>query len=802
MMGLDKIPDRLRKRRQWVVWREEARQGRRTKVPYTPSGRHARSNDPRTWSSFEQAVSAQRRDGYDGVGFVFAADDGLTGIDFDHCADDGQLAPWAREIVEAIDSYTEWSPSGEGLHVILRGRLPPGGRRRGSVELYDELRYFTMTGQVLPGYETVEARQEALERLHRRIFSRKRRRRPERPRRRGDGLDEASILRRAMGAANGDTFARLFAGDSSGYDSQSEADFALCMLLAFWTGGDASQMDELFRRSGLHREKWDQRHYADGRTYGEGTIANAIRAQDAFYQPGQRPGARAKGPAEAVDAAAGPGGEEDEEEAGGAIDLPQPNLAGDWLPLVRVKAALERGETGDGELLAALYRERLVYDHAEGRWYLWSGDHWEPDRTDQVSNLVAYQVASQYLSAAGELQRRGEKELAANMTKRAGKLCQRHRIKNALRRARAQPSMALTGDEWDADPWRLGVGNGVVDLRTGTCQSGQPSRYVRKASPTRWEGLEAPAPRWERFLVEIFAGDRELIGFVQRLLGYGLTGLAVEHVLPVMWGEGRNGKGTLLETVGAVLGRELASPTEASALMAARRVHSGGPQPFLYALRGMRIVWASELNEGQVMNVGLVKRLTGGDTITCRTLHSKPVTFSPSYLIILLTNNRPHVVAEDPAIWDRLRLIEFTQRFVDEPRRKNEHRKEKYLMERLREEAPGILAWLVRGCLAWQRRGGLFAPDSVTEATEDYRREEDILGQFLEDCTIPKQEAKTRAKALYRAYVQWCQENGITPRSNHTFGKKIKRFYLQDSRDKHGVYYKDIGLVAAEGIRR
>jgi putative DNA primase/helicase len=382
------------------------------------------------------------------------------------------------------------------------------------------------------------------------------------------------------------------------------------------------------------------------------------------------------------------------------------------------------------------------------------------------------------------------------MTKRAGSLRQRNRINNTLNRAQAQPGVALTGDEWDSHPWRLGVANGVVDLRTGDFQPGKPSHYIRKASPTEWHGLNAMAPRWERFLLEIFDGDRDLIAFLQRLLGYGLTGLSVEHVLPVMWGDGRNGKGTLLETIGAVLGSKLASPTDASTLMAARSGGGGGPQPFLYALRGTRIVWASETNEGQVMNVGLVKRLTGGDTITCRTLHSKPVTFSPSYLILLLTNNKPHVAAEDPAIWDRLRLIPFTQRFVDDPRRENEHHKDKYLTDKLRKEAPGILAWLVQGCLEWRWRGGLYAPSSVTEATEDYRREEDILGRFLNECTICKRGAKARAKQLYRAYVQWCEENGITPRSNTTFGKKIKRFYLSRSRDEHGHYYEDIGLLA------
>jgi putative DNA primase/helicase len=162
---------------------------------------------------------------------------------------------------------------------------------------------------------------------------------------------------------------------------------------------------------------------------------------------------------------------------------------------------------------------------------------------------------------------------------------------------------------------------------------------------------------------------------------------------------------------------------------------------------------------------------------------------------MLITNNKPHVTAEDPAIWDRLRLIPFTQRFVEKPKRENEHQKDKYLSDKLQKEAPGILAWLVRGCLDWQRTGGLHAPDSVMGATEDYRREEDILGRFLTECTISKKGATTRASELYQAYKTWCERNGITPRSNTTFGKKIKRFYLTADRDMHGIYYKHIGLL-------
>lgn len=776
---LANIPDELKARPQWVVWREEKRQGKLTKVPYSPkSGYKAKSDTHATWSSWEAAVSAyQDGHNYAGIGYVFTDDDNMTGIDLDKCGDGKQFEPWALDIVEEMASYTEKSPSGRGLHIIVKGKLPPDGRRKGKVEMYDQLRYFTMTGDVLPSTPpTIEKRQDALDTLHTRIFASN-----------GDTdtpvrgritsapvttLDDAELLRRAMAAANGSKFSQLWMGDHSGYPSQSEADFALCSLLAFWTGGDAVQMDRLFHQSGLYRQKWDDRHYANGQSYGQATIEKAISGTTEFYNPKHT---------------------EMPEASPHTNNAPAPNIQGDWLPIAAIKTALARGETGDAEILAMLYKDRIIYDHTEKEWYLWDKHTWKADRTERTPNLVAYQVASQYLHTAGELQKMGEASDATSMASRAGSLRQRNRISNVLSRARSQPSLAITGDEWDADPWRMGVANGVLDLRTGQFTAGKPSDYIRKSAPTEWRGINTPAPRWALFLEEIFTRDQQLIRFIQRLLGYGITGLSVEHILPVFWGDGRNGKGTLLETIGAVLGSDLASPTDANTLMAAQSGGGGGPQPFLYALRGTRLVWGSETNEGQRMNTSLVKKLTGGDTITTRTLHSKPVTFSPSYLIILLTNNKPHVAAEDSAIWDRLRLVPFTQRFVDAPTRENEHQKDKYLIETLKQEASGILAWLMRGCLDWQTHG-FNEPSVVLDATTEYRREEDILGQFLTERTCIREGAKTRAMKLYKAYTNWCEENGITPRANITFGKNIKRYYLTGERDKQGVYYKDIEL--------
>jgi putative DNA primase/helicase len=224
---------------QWVCWRAELREGKATKVPYSPeSGARARSDDPATWGTLSEAKRAGREKDLDGIGFVFTESDPFCGVDLDACVDPrtGEIASWANEIVGALDSYTEFSPSGTGLHVLLKAELPSGGNRRARIEIYDRGRFFTVSGRRLGGTSHVlEERQEQLSALHDRLFSPREREVPERQGKVAShiGLDDDEVLRRATSAANGPRFAALWAGDRSGYTSDSEADLALCSMLAF-----------------------------------------------------------------------------------------------------------------------------------------------------------------------------------------------------------------------------------------------------------------------------------------------------------------------------------------------------------------------------------------------------------------------------------------------------------------------------------------------------------------------------------------------------------------------------------------
>ena len=285
------VPAALRSRPRWVLWRLRRVRGRSkpTKFPYSAQTLSTASvDDPKTWSPFEVAFAALAEfpSRFDGIGFVFNGD-GIAGIDLDDAIDLVGIRPWAFEIVQKLNSYAESSPSGTGLHVIAFGALPPGGRRRNGIEIYETGRFFTMTGRHVAGTPTTLERRDAeLAAIHAQFIPAPRPSTVDTPTPvRHVELDDRDLLTRAMRAKNGAKFARLWHGDTSGYASPSEADLALCSHLAFWTGGDRGRIDRLFRRSALMRDKWNERR-AD-RTIGSMTIDRAVRSTGT-YSPSRR----------------------------------------------------------------------------------------------------------------------------------------------------------------------------------------------------------------------------------------------------------------------------------------------------------------------------------------------------------------------------------------------------------------------------------------------------------------------------------------------------------------------------------
>jgi putative DNA primase/helicase len=281
----EKIPAELKQLNQWVTWKYEFR-GKWTKPPYQVNGRdYAKSSDPATWGAFHDALKTYQSRQVDGVGIALAVDTGIVGVDLDHCYNPKtkSFEQWATKIIGHLNSYTEASPSGTGVRILLKGKLPTGGRKRGNIEIYSTGRYLTITGRVLQNKSSIESRQAEIDAFLQEHFP------PEpksKPNSAGDGNgawhpSDDELLQRAFVAKNGHKLKTLFHGDVVGYSSQSEADLALCSRLAFWAS-DEAQLDRLFRRSGLMRDKWDEKH--GDVTYGEMTISKAWAGKE-HYAP-------------------------------------------------------------------------------------------------------------------------------------------------------------------------------------------------------------------------------------------------------------------------------------------------------------------------------------------------------------------------------------------------------------------------------------------------------------------------------------------------------------------------------------
>lgn len=464
------------------------------------------------------------------------------------------------------------------------------------------------------------------------------------------------------------------------------------------------------------------------------------------------------------------------------------------LDLSVLKKAIRDGEDGDAAVFFALYEGQAAYDHQQKSWYLWQGHYWQKDDTNLIINLLRREVATQYALAALEFIKSGDGEKMKPFLKRAGRLHTRRRKEHVLWAAASLPGMALSGNEWDNDPWLLGTQNGVIDLRTGELRPGHPGDWIRTTIPTLWTGLDTPAPRWEQFLIEIFDNDRQLVNFMHRLLGYGITGSTSEHAFPLLYGpQGRNGKTTLLETLAAVMGPSLTMSIPAEEIMVSWRGGGTGPQPYVAKLRGKRLVWSSETNPDRRLDQETVKKLTGGDKIHAHAKYKNPIEFSPTHLLFLLTNHKPRVESADLAIWDRVHLVPFSLRFVDRPERENERLRDSHLPEKLRNEYSGILAWLVRGCLAWQKRGTLDPPERVRLATQLYRDEVDTIGQFIDDYCVLAETARVGHREIYKSYVRWCKDLRLWPSGSRDFGTTLKEQF-EKKRMTTGMMYFGIGL--------
>ena len=474
---------------------------------------------------------------------------------------------------------------------------------------------------------------------------------------------------------------------------------------------------------------------------------------------------------------------------------------------IDVLDAVKCNEDGDAKIYIICNWGLVCYDSATGRYYIFFGHYWQEDKlgeaiqlVDSVIDVYGREVEKQNWRQLQAV-RSGRTEEAEKYKNNRDTLMKRiwllqtlARKEHILELARTgSDSLAVRGDIFDANHMLFACKNVVINLLTAEPRQGNFEDYIRTFAPVEFHGLNEPAPNFERFIAEIFNNNSELVSFVQRLLGYCITGVTIEHIVPILWGIGRNGKTTLIEIISHVLG-PYAGQIEPEMLLSNKfGRQSGGPSPDILALFGKRFMTGSETEQHRTFNVPKIKLLSGGDTLVARPLYGKDYLRSqPTHKILLLTNHKPHADADDYAFWKRVVLIPFELSFVDEPKEPHERKADTRLLEKLKTEAPGILAWLVRGCLAWQKQG-LKPPECVKAATQAYREDEDQIQQFIDSRCFIGDGLSTRAGEMFNEYKLWAEDAGYESVNGTIFGTSIKKRFVA-SKNAKGIAYQGVCL--------
>jgi putative DNA primase/helicase len=419
---------------------------------------------------------------------------------------------------------------------------------------------------------------------------------------------------------------------------------------------------------------------------------------------------------------------------------------------------------------------------AADRWHVWDGARWEADEAG------VYRYAC-HLSAIVKDEAKSWESTNNDVAQALKKWSARCEMKGTIEAAVGLARKMLTVDveTLDADPWLLNVRNGVVDLRTGRLGKHDPGLMMTKIAGADYYGLDAPSSGvWERAVLEIVGGDQGVANFLRRWFGYCCTGLTQEQVFVVHWGDGANGKSTVLETIARVLG-DYAATAASSLLVGDHSERAGAASPEVAALRGRRMVTAHETGEGMRLREAFVKQATGSDRISARHLYGEPFSFLPTHKIQLLTNSKPTVRGQDHGIWRRVRLVPYTQRFgtaEDVAAKRATRVRDLGIAEALGTEQvlSEVLTWLVRGAVEWHT-SGLHEPSIVVEASEAYRLEQDRVLQFLRECCELDtagdkdwSEPLTQGMVgLYPAYVSWVKDSGGHALSRQKFVAELQR---------------------------
>lgn len=742
---VENIPQELKELKQWVCY---VGADKIPKNPYT--GGNAKSNDSSTWGDFGTAVRACDKFHFDGLGFMFA--NGYFGVDLDHCLDN---VDFCDEFVETLRSYAEISKSGSGLHIICKGTLPQGARRKGGVEMYSSGRYFICTGNVYnENYTDVVDCTESIKVLHSKYLP------SDSPRVDYSGhqdinLSDQEIIDKARNCKTGYLFTMLYSGNWQGvYPSQSEADLAFCNQLAFWTQKNADQMDRIFRGSGLMRQKWDEKR--GNATYGAITIGRACATCANVYEPKKY---------------------QDDTALAFAV-------FGDGNVGMQVSAkSYDMTDTGNAHRLMDKFGSIIRYSYNRKKWMYWNGKVWCVDDSGEIKKLA--DIICDDIKREGFMEQ--DEKTQSDLLKWATRTSSSKGKEAMVKECQHLDGIPVSPDDFDVYPDYLNCQNGIVNLRNGELIPHDSSFMMSKICFAEYDPSDKQPKLWLKFLDDVTGGDKEIQDYIQKCVGYSLSGSTREQCAYFLYGMGNNGKSTFLDTIADMLGGYASNAQPETIMM--KKWGNEGANSDIARLKSARFVTSEEPTEGVRLNEGLLKQLTGGSKVTCRFLYGDEFEYLPEFKIWIATNHKPVVRGMDYGIWRRIKLIPFE---VNIPKEKVD----KMMKYRLRKEFPQILHWAVQGCIKWQKEG-MNEPEKVQIAVKEYKQEMDLLAGFMEQCVEIDYDSGERIMAsdLFRAYTRWAKQNNEYEMSSKKFFKDIGNKVPDKGRNSKGVFYTNIKLT-------
>jgi P4 family phage/plasmid primase-like protien len=766
------LPDAMRNAPRWIVWksipnRDPSKKAR--KVPFYVSGvpRNGETDTPidrAKLAKFDAALAAWATGKYTGLGFALG-DDGTgncwQGVDLDHLS----ARPELNAVGEALTGYTETSPSGDGMHAIGYGApFAAMGSNATGIEAYSSGRYFTVTGANGSGVPVCLA--DTVNNFLRPLHSAATTSKKENGARTGGGEadetpfemvnpDTVTHLRSAL------TFMR--ADDRDIWQKNGHRLKAL---------GDIGR--ELWLTWSATSEKYDPQDAS--RTWD--SFKPSHTSYKAIFKDAQdggwvNPTSRAGRKASKHDSnRLMPVGDGNISTDSAHFDVPTLGGADE-----RDGTATTRplSEFGNALRMIDTHGENLRYVPELKNWIVFKDDSWQGGcGSALVKELVARMAYTVYTEGA-----QFRMDAAESFAKWARNSQKAQIVNNTVKLLESESEVRLPLGQIDADTMLAGFDQArcVLDLRTGVARDATTSDYVTKSLTPRTLGDASMAVRWLAFLDQIFDGDAELIGWLKRWCGYLLTGDTSEQILLFLFGQGANGKSVFAEVIRHILGDY--GSTIPSEMLSESKKQAGGATPDLAALVGRRLALCNETEDGRALAESLIKSLTGGDSISARANYGAPFEFKPAFRLLVVGNHRPIIRGNDYGIWRRIRLVPFNRTFTEQER-------DPLLIDKLKAEAQHILAWMVEGCVEWQREKLTVLPSIVASQTADYRKDQDVIGRWLDECVVFVDGAEVEKAELYDNYREWALANGLKPASNVSIGRRIPERGIAQ-RMSHGV---------------